>query len=245
MIGVGFDVVPTADELDAIERAFAARGATLQAEVATLADPAFLSLLGARGYVVQGFENVLGRPLAPSGAEDDQALAPRAASHAHAIEVRPMQAGEESAWTDVDVTAFLHADTEGVQAEPLPPRETLERAVEEMMLVPGFLRYAAWLDGQMVGVAALRLDDGLAQLCGAATLPAWRRRGVQSALLHHRLAVARDAGCALALMTTAPGTKSQENGLRQGFALLYARALFVKKPRRTMIRSTTATRSSC
>ena len=87
------------------------------------------------------------------------------------------------------------------------------------MDVPGFRRYCAWIDGQLVGTATLRLDDGLAQLCGAATLPAWRRRGVQTALLQRRLADAADAGSDLALMTTAPGTKSQENGPKQGFSL--------------------------
>jgi hypothetical protein len=31
-------------------------------------------------------------------------------------------------------------------------------------------------------------------------------------------------------MTTSPGTKSQENGLKQGFALLYVRAIMIKDP---------------
>ncbi|HRI11203.1 MAG TPA: hypothetical protein PKW35_25470, partial [Nannocystaceae bacterium] len=58
-------------------------------------------------------------------------------------------------------------------------------------------------------------------------LPAHRRRGVQSALLTHRLAAAAAAGCELAVVTTQPGSKSQENVQRLGFALLYARAIFV------------------
>ena len=103
-----------------------------------------------------------------------------------------------------------------------------EGPINDVMDVPGFQRYCAWIDGQLVGTATLRLDDGLAQLCGAATLPAWRRRGVQTALLQRRLADAADAGCEIALMTTSPGTKSQENGLKQGFSLLYVRALLVK-----------------
>jgi hypothetical protein len=38
----------------------------------------------------------------------------------------------------------------------------------------------------------------------------------------------RRRGCTLAVVTTAPGSTSQQNALAQGFALLYARALHVK-----------------
>jgi ribosomal protein S18 acetylase RimI-like enzyme len=74
----------------------------------------------------------------------------------------------------------------------------------------------------------LRISDGLAQLSGAATLPAHRRRGVQSALLRARLVDAAAAGCDLAVVTTDPGSKSQENVQRAGFELLYARAILVR-----------------
>ena len=75
----------------------------------------------------------------------------------------------------------------------------------------------------MAGTASMRTADGIAQLCGSTTLPAHRRRGVQSALLDHRLALARRAGCATAVITTQPGSKSQQNAQKQGFALLYSR----------------------
>jgi len=65
-------------------------------------------------------------------------------------------------------------------------------------------------------------------LCGAGTVPASRRRGVQSALLSARLAEARAKGCDLAVVTTQPGSKSQENVQRAGFELLYSRAVLVK-----------------
>ncbi len=116
-------------------------------------------------------------------------------------------------------------------APDLPPAQLLEHALEGFLITPGFLRFGAWYDGELAGVAALRLDGTLAQLCGASTLPAFRRRGVQSALLRHRLAVARAAACQLALMTTQPGSKSHENGCRQGFVQLLNRALMVRAPR--------------
>ena len=53
---------------------------------------------------------------------------------------------------------------------------------------------------------------------------------MQTALLHTRLARAAAAGCDLAVMTTQPGSKSQQNAERQGFGLLYVRAVLVRPP---------------
>ena len=69
--------------------------------------------------------------------------------------------------------------------------------------------------------------DGVAMLCGAATLPAFRRRGIQSLLYRWRLAIARAAGCDVAVVTTQPGSKSQANAIRQGFSVLYTRAILI------------------
>src|SRR5690349_20867773 len=63
--GLGFGGMPDPAALDEIERAFAASGAPVQVELAHLGDPAILALLGARGYQLESFENVLGR--APAG----------------------------------------------------------------------------------------------------------------------------------------------------------------------------------
>jgi ribosomal protein S18 acetylase RimI-like enzyme len=218
MIGVGLTEPPTDEELQAVEVAFGERQAPLQAEVAALARPEFVAHLSARGYQLKGFENVHGRAI--SAAESQLPRGP--------IDVTLLAREDHDRWVDASIRSFLDGDTEGAQVDQQASIAAAERPLKDMMDVSGFQRYCAWIDGQLVGTATLRLDDGLAQLCGAATLPAWRRRGVQTALLRRRLADAAAAGCDLALMTTSPGTKSQENGLRQGFALLYVRALMVK-----------------
>jgi hypothetical protein len=51
---------------------------------------------------------------------------------------------------------------------------------------------------------------------------------VQTALLRARLTAAAAAGCDVAVVTTQPGSKSHRNVQRQGFDLLYARAILVK-----------------
>src|SRR3954468_2222908 len=61
--GLGFAGVPDAQCLDGIERAFAAVGAPVQVELASLADPDIGPLLGDRGYRLESFENVVGAAL--------------------------------------------------------------------------------------------------------------------------------------------------------------------------------------
>jgi GNAT superfamily N-acetyltransferase len=74
------------------------------------------------------------------------------------------------------------------------------------------------------------MADGIAQLSGASTAPAHRRRGIQTALLSARLADAAAVGCGAAVVTTQPASRSQQNVQRRGFDLLYTRAVLVKKP---------------
>jgi len=215
LVGLGFDGPVDEAELELVERTFAARGAALRAEVACLAEPSVCELLTRRGYALIGFENVLGRalpaehlPAIPAG-----------------IEITPGGPDDFAAWLDVVVTGFATPDTQGVPSHESYPREVIERVVGDMATAEGFVRYLARRAGSPVGGASMRLHAGVAQLCGAATLPAHRRRGVQGAFLARRLAEASAAGCDVAVMTTQPGSKSQENGQRKGFELLYARAI--------------------
>jgi hypothetical protein len=60
MIGIGFAGRLDDTGLADVEQHFALRGARLQAEVSTLADPAVQGQLVARGYLPSGFDNVLG-----------------------------------------------------------------------------------------------------------------------------------------------------------------------------------------
>ena len=53
---------------------------------------------------------------------------------------------------------------------------------------------------------------------------------MQTALLSARLVDAAAAGCEVAVITTQPGSKSQQNAQRRGFDLLYTRATLVKHP---------------
>jgi GNAT superfamily N-acetyltransferase len=223
VIGVGFDGLPDAAELTEVERRYAEHGAPVAYEVSALADPGLVQLLTRRGYLLVSFENVLVHgllaelPDAPDGVTVTR----------EGDEVDLLGADRSRAWLDVVVEAALHPDTVGVAQHETFARSSLEQA-ELAGLDAGVRTYLALVDGTPAGGAGLRHADGIAQMAGAGTVPALRRRGVQTALVAARLADARAAGCDLAVVTTQPGSPSHANTQRLGFDLLYTRAVLVK-----------------
>ena len=217
--GFGFDGVPPGDRFDVLEREFAARRAPLQFEVSSLADPALARALTSRGYVVAGFENVLGLDVAAADAGRP------------AGDVRVTSAGDDAAtWIETMTGGFAAPDVyDGPPNPDETPREVLERIFGDTAAA-GWERFLARRDGLVAGAATMRVHDRMAQFCGAATLPAHRRRGVQAALLRHRIAEARRRGCDIAVVTTTPGSTSQANVQKAGFVLLYARVLLTRPP---------------
>jgi GNAT superfamily N-acetyltransferase len=217
--GLGFGGLPEDGELGRVETAFAERRAPVRVEISTLADPALGELLAAHGYRLTGFENVLGRGLAEAF---DYVSPP-------GVEIRTSGDAELEAWLDVVVDAVAHPDVDGAAAHEEFPRDAIERA-ERDLLATGVERWTATRGSAIAGGGGLRVEDGIAQLAGAATAPAHRRRGIQGALLATRLAAAAAAGCDIAVVTTQPGSTSQRNVQRHGFDLLYARAVLVRVP---------------
>ena len=188
------------------------------------------SLLTRRGYELVGYENVLGLAL-DNGTRAALARG-RDEDAARGLDITPASAGETRAWIETVAEGFLHADSfDGPPPTETFGRETIEKVFEDFGATPGVTLYLARRNGEIAGGGSLRLFEGLAQLAGAATLPAHRRRGVQSALLRARLLDAAERGCDLAIVTTEPASKSQQNVQRAGFALLYARAILIRRPR--------------
>jgi len=215
--GLGFAGRPDPVDLDAVERAFAECRAPVQVEVANLADPAVGELLTGRGYRLVSFENVLGRALDRA---EERVSRP-------GIEVRASGDDEFEMWLDVVADAVAVADTQGVPSHGEFPRDVVVNAMRDMAAA-GLRHYLALRDGVVAGGASMRIADRVAQFGGAATAAAHRRHGVHTVLLSARLADAAAAGCDIAVVTTQPGSRSQQNVQRQGFHLLYTRAVLVK-----------------
>ncbi|GGM15937.1 GNAT family N-acetyltransferase [Deinococcus aerophilus] len=105
-----------------------------------------------------------------------------------------------------------------------------EAIMDAVARAPGTRRFMAWLDGEPAAVAAMSMGEGVAAFHGTATLPPFRRRGVQTALLAHRLHVAAQAGADLASVFVTPGSGSERNVERAGFRLVGARLTVTRHP---------------
>ncbi len=218
--GLGFDGPPGQVELEAVERFYSQRQCPVQVELATLADPDIARMFTGRGYRLVGFENVLGRDLGLEVSSSGAAVTSE-------IEVRETDETGFAAWLDTVVAGFMTPDGDGIPAHESFSRETLEEVIGDMAGASGFVRYLAFRGGVPAGAASMRIQGEVAQLSGASTLPAHRRKGVQTALLARRLGDAARAGCGVAVVTTQPGSTSQKNAQQHRFDLLYARAILV------------------
>src|SRR3954469_13764216 len=230
VIGLGFAAAITAEDIAGMERAFDARAAEMRVELATLADPAVGRLLTQRGYELAGYENVLGLEL--TAATIDSLRAAQASDQRQGLSITRTVPGDTSLWIETVVDGFGHPDL----FDGPPPTESFDRQVlvdvfSQSTAAPNMTLYLARRGDEVAGGGAIRIADGVAQLSGASTLPQHRRRGVQSALLRARLLDASDQGCDLAVVTTEPASKSQQNVQRAGFSLLYARAVLIRAAR--------------
>jgi GNAT superfamily N-acetyltransferase len=223
VIGLGFEPLDL-EAFGAFERAVHERGGMLQVELSTMADPNVAKALTRRGYTLVGFENVLG--LALEGAFTGKA------QRADGPRVDAIKPEEMADWIALMAEGFSHPDTfDGPPSHESFAADAIAQVMRDVSTVPGYRGFLARRDGALAGAASLRLHAGIAQLTGATTLPAHRRQGVQTSLLRARLAFAAKEGCDLAVVTTQPGSVSQQNAMRQGFSLLYARAILSLPPR--------------
>lgn len=93
---------------------------------------------------------------------------------------------------------------------------------------PEWRVYLALVDGKPASMATLHMADGVGCLESACTLPEFRGRGAQSALIRQRIADAAAAGCDLIVSQTGSGTVSQNNMERCGLRIAYSKAEFYK-----------------
>ncbi len=199
--GWGLDGPAQPAELDEIEAFYRERGLPARLRLTPFVEAATLALLGERGYRVDDFLNVFVRSL--------DAL-PDAPPSLPGLRIAPASPDEARLW-------FERSGAGGDWAEP----DGVSFMVVRSALKPNTQLFLAWLDGEMVSGGALAMSAGVACLMAAGTLPAYRRRGLHTALLRVRLAVAAAAGCDVALVHTRPGAISQNNALRAGFELAY------------------------
>lgn len=207
--GLGLFSTPTDAQMDALQAFFGARGADVFHEVSPMADPVILSLLAARGYQAVEWSTVLVQAV----------RAPVVETPTTAITVRVTSADEADHWASIAAGGW------GEHAEVAEFVRALGRVNARAQ---GTICFVAEEDGNAIATGGLHIHEGVALFAGASTLPHARNRGAQRALLDARLAYAHAAGCDLAMMGAAPGSSSQKNAQRAGFAVAYSRVKWMK-----------------
>jgi GNAT superfamily N-acetyltransferase len=124
-----------------------------------------------------------------------------------------------------DVALFANVLLRG-HGVPEAERARDPAGIERWLGIEGWRLYLARVEGEAAGAAVLTIDDGLGQLANASTLPEYRGRGVQTALIARRLADAAASGCELACSSAVFGSTSQRNLERAGLRVAYTKAVW-------------------
>jgi GNAT superfamily N-acetyltransferase len=200
--GLGLFAMPSVEEMDAIEGFFGERNAPVFHEVSPLADKAILPMLAERGYRPVELTSVMCQEVRCSAAAADGVVV-------------HLAGGEElDLWARTSAEGWR--EMEGIADLMLGLAKIVAHARDNYP-------FLAEIDGVAAATGSLIIHDGVALLAGASTVPEWRRRGAQRALLGARLDYAARAGCQLAMMCAEPGSGSQRNAERNGFRIAYTR----------------------
>jgi ribosomal protein S18 acetylase RimI-like enzyme len=202
----------TAADLDRMEEFYYSHKAPAQIDVCPLTDASLLELLKQRGYTMAELNNVLFRRLDKGDAS---------AGEETFAEIRVGRADEAEEFARILRLCFFPGG-DG------PPE--FVSMLAPMFQFEGVMLFAAEVDGKPIACAEGMVipEHKVVALFGAGTLPEFRRRGIQTALLCRRMAAAAEAGCEYAVIVTNGGSTSQHNAERLGFRLAYSKATMLK-----------------
>ena len=142
---------------------------------------------------------------------------PVPAPMAHDIDLAEIGAGELDEFLDAMNTGF------GTPADMLA---TLRRNQSFWPTVGNWRLVLARVGGAPAGSAVLSQHGNVGYLAAASTLPAFRSRGVHTALIAARLAIARRHGCELVTGQAAAGSQSQCNQQRAGLGIAATKTIW-------------------
>ncbi len=205
-IGLG-DALITPDEIAELESFFAERGLPPSIEVASWASSSLLDCVRAGRYAPIWFRHVFVRR--PG----------RAPQLPRRIELRPVETDAVAEWQRILAL--------GNELHEPAARARSDEYASALRHLPDSIDLLARLDGESAGCGSIHFVGGVAWLGGAATLPQFRDRGIQSALVAHRLDLAFQRGSEWAAATALPGGASARNLERLGFTLAYAQLVVV------------------
>ena len=112
------------------------------------------------------------------------------------------------------------------QGEPFQDKELILAKRTAAQFVPEFPTYVTTVDGRTVAMASTFIHEDVAWLGNATTDTQYQGRGIQLAMLAHRIRDAAQMGCTLAVTDTGFDTISHRNVERAGFMFAYTALAF-------------------
>jgi GNAT superfamily N-acetyltransferase len=210
-VGVGLNGPVSEAEIERLEAFYASRGAPVALELCPLVDPSLYEALAKRGYQLREVSNVLFREVIAGESF---------ASAGEGITVRRATPAEENLWALTVAQGF---------AEHYPVTQSILDVMVGFFHRADACCFLAFVGKEVAGGAVVSAHEGVGGLFGASTLPAFRRRGVQTALLASRLNWACERRCDVAVSIALPGSASQRNIERFGFRVAYTRTKLVRE----------------
>jgi ribosomal protein S18 acetylase RimI-like enzyme len=196
---LGIDRAVTDADIEALTAFYVERNAPPRIVVSELSDPTLAPRLEERGYrAIQDQQGLVGDLRKMEGAYDERVRPAR--------DLRAWALAATEAWPDVDPTA-PDAHIVGECLGYATPTVPLEIAIE----------------GKIAAVGATGVKDEMGALYFGNTLPWARNRGLQSALIRHRIKLLQERGARYVRATTAVGGSSGRNSLRAGMHAAYTR----------------------
>jgi GNAT superfamily N-acetyltransferase len=215
-IGMGTPVTP--EDIDRVIAFHEEVGAEPRVEACPFADKSLLTALAARSFTLAGFDNVFFRALTP-GETFTPLHAPPADLTIREVDPRSPE----------QVRTFALTVTTGFAPPGSPRQQAAIDLVERCCHHPRTRNYTAFIGDTPAAAGSLELHGEIAALFGLSTLKDFRGRGIQQSLIAARLTAAREAGCAVATISSAPGNDTERNARRAGFQVAYTRA-FMSRP---------------
>lgn len=206
-LGIGMEPC-TSQEFDRLEAFFHRRGSACLIDLCPLAHPSVIEEVTRRGYKVIEFNNLMLR-------RAEAAIEPLPPG----VRITRCPPERRFEWGRLIISGFSDG------AEPTPEMLAIMDA-----MAPADHELFAEIEGIPFGGAAMSIRNGIALLFGDSTLPQARGRGLQQALIRHRIQLAAAAGCDWVMATVLPGSASHRNYERTGFALAYMRVNVMREP---------------
>lgn len=201
--------------INTLEQFYATHQSATDIEVAQIADLRLFATLIERQYRLIEVSNVQAIALAhDETASERERLAAK-------VTLKQMQSDELQIASRLIAAGFAeHDDAES-------PSEIAD-VLQSWLTLPHASCYIATVEGKPAGGGSLIIHDGVAYLGGASVLPRYRGRGIQTALVAHRLQEALRRGCDIGMVVTQPMSISHKTMERHHFHIVYSRTKFSK-----------------